>query len=64
MKNETLKRLLLPIGLLCITGISFFEHFIKLEVSDFAQGFLKGIGIALMLLGVLFMQRCRKPVSS
>ena len=64
MKMETLKRMMLPIGLLCITGISFIEHFIKLEVSDFTQGFLNGVGIALMLLSVLFMQRCRKTVSS
>ena len=60
MKNERLKRMLLPIGLLFVSGISFVEHFVKLEVSDFAQGFLKGVGIAIMLSGLIFMQRCRK----
>lgn len=60
MKNETLKRMLVPVGLLFVSGISFIEHFVKLEGSDSIEGFLKGIGIAIMLAGVLFMQRCRK----
>lgn len=64
MKNETMKRMLLPIGLLLVTGISFIEHFIQLRVSDFAQVFVQVIGIAIMLLGLVFIQGCRETNSN
>ena len=64
MKNKTLRRMLLPIGLLLVNGISFTNHFAKVDVSDFTDGFLKGIGIALMLLGVFFMRTCNKTVTA
>jgi len=63
MKKESLKRMLLPIGLLCVSGISFIEHFVKLEISDFTQGFVQGIGIAIMLLCLIFMRGGGKTAS-
>jgi hypothetical protein len=62
MKNDKLKRMLLPIGLLCATGVPMIGHLIKMEVPDSVDGFFKGVGIALLLCS-LFLQRCAGTLS-
>jgi hypothetical protein len=59
MKYEKLKRMLLPMGLLCVSGVSMLELFMRVEVPDFVNGFLKGVGIAL-IISALFIQRSTK----
>jgi hypothetical protein len=59
MKNEKLKRMLLPIGLLCVSGVSMLGQLTRVEVPDFVNGFLKGLGIAL-IISALFIQRSTK----
>jgi hypothetical protein len=56
MKSKKNISILLPIGLLLVSGVSFITHLAKLEVPDFADGFIKGIGIGLMILA-LVMQK-------
>lgn len=48
--------MLLSVGLLLVTGVSLITHLAKLEVPDFADGFIKGVGIGLMILA-LVMQK-------
>ena len=59
MKNEKLKRMLLPVGLLCVSGVSMLGHITRVEVPDFVNGFLKGVGIAL-IISALFIQKHTK----
>lgn len=63
MKNKKNISVLLPIGLLLITGVAFMTHLLKIEVPDSIDGFIKGIGIGLMIL-VLVMQKFRGSCKS
>jgi len=58
MKNQNLKRLLLPIGLLLISASFIIKHF--MDVPDFIDGFLKGVGIGLLILALRASQKMRK----
>jgi len=44
-------RFLLPIGLLLLTASFFFKQFLVLP--DFADGFLKGLGIGLIFISLI-----------
>ena len=59
MKTKYLKSLLLPIGILFFATASIVTHFIKMP--DSANGFFKGFGIGIMLLGII--ARKFKPVN-
>ena len=48
MKKDNLTRLLIPIGLLLVSGASFLNRYMQLP--DFITGLLQGAGLGLMIL--------------
>jgi uncharacterized Zn finger protein len=61
MKNEKLKRMWLPIGLLCATGFSLIASLTHTEMPDSVDGFFKGAGITLLLMAI-FTRKCAKTL--
>ena len=59
MNHNVFKTLI--IGLFIISGSTIVSHY--LHISDFADGFLKGIGLGLILVS-LFSKRLQKQVQS
>ncbi|NCD69378.1 hypothetical protein [Mucilaginibacter agri] len=53
-------RFLIPIGLLIISASFVVKHFAA--VPDFADGFLKGIGIGILVLSLIFLSRSKQTV--
>ena len=47
-------RVLLAIGLLLVCGSNLVQHIFP--INDFANGFLKGIGIAFMIVSIYRMK--------
>ena len=60
MNKQNLLKLLLPIGLLCMTARFIITRYFK--ITDFADGFFMGLGITL-ILGSLFTLRLKKPLA-
>jgi hypothetical protein len=56
MKSERLKSMLLPIGLLWVAGVPFVEHLMRIEMPDFAGGFLRGVGIGMIIWAVILLK--------
>jgi hypothetical protein len=55
MKNKTLKKMLLPIGLL-IMGSSYLLRFFEPSAGDI-EDFIKGLGFAFVLSALFFISR-------
>jgi len=53
MKSKRLKSMLLPIGLLWVVGVSFVEYLVKVDMPDFVNGFLRGVGIGLIISAIV-----------
>lgn len=45
--------MLLPIGLLWVVGVPFVEYLVKVDMPDLVNGFLRGVGIGLIISAIV-----------
>lgn len=57
MNKQKLIKYLIPIGLLLSSSTFMISHF--MHVSDAVNGFLKGVPIGIMLMGVIMLKRSK-----
>jgi len=51
-----IKNIWLTAGLLLLAGVPFVEHLMKVDMPDLVNGFLRGIGIGLIIAAIVMQK--------